>query len=72
MGKNHNINDRPIAPQLGPLHEKVRISRRTAAFFGIFPRKTGLATTFAADPRSLACDCAMRETKRPDCVLFGR
>jgi hypothetical protein len=41
-------------------------------FFGIFPRKTALATTFAADPRSLACDCAMRETKRPDCVLFGR
>jgi hypothetical protein len=25
IGKIRHINDRPIAPQLGPLHEKVRI-----------------------------------------------
>jgi hypothetical protein len=34
---NRYINDRPIAPQLGPLHEKVRIIRRAAMFFGISP-----------------------------------
>ena len=32
----HN-SDGPIAPQLGPFHEKVRIARPNAMFFGIVP-----------------------------------
>jgi hypothetical protein len=35
-----HFNDRLIAPQLGPLHEKVRNSHRDAMFFGI-PSLTG-------------------------------
>jgi hypothetical protein len=38
-------------------------------FFGLFPLKQLISAAFAAHPPSLACGCAMRETKpsdRPD------
>jgi enamine deaminase RidA (YjgF/YER057c/UK114 family) len=40
-------------------------------FFGILSRNTLPAATFAANPPSLACHCAMRETKRPDRNAIG-
>jgi hypothetical protein len=36
-----HFNDRPIVPQLGPVHEKVRIGHRVAVFFGIPPLTGG-------------------------------
>jgi enamine deaminase RidA (YjgF/YER057c/UK114 family) len=58
---NRHIIDRAIAPQLGPLHENV----------GIRGPKRPVFRHIRADPRSLASEGAMRETKRPDRVLSG-
>jgi hypothetical protein len=57
---NCHIIDRAIAPQLGLLHENV----------GIGGLKRLVSRHIDADPRSLASEGAMRETKRPGSTIF--
>src|SRR6266403_2672327 len=58
--RDSHIIHRRIASQLGLLHEKVQIVSRCHVFRHL-----------ATDPPSLACEGAMRETKRPERTLSG-
>jgi hypothetical protein len=40
---NRDITDRPIAPQLGPVHKKDELPAGIAVFYGMFPAKLRLA-----------------------------